>query len=97
MTDFDRKKIEDAKKNDQWDAVNPLAVITEEQMAQLSVILESYEPTYTNFQAMSLSVKKTYTRAFLDAKPLLKSKTICLLTSIGILLIIISSATKNRS
>ncbi len=97
MTDFDRKKIEDAKKNDQWDAVNPLAVITEEQMAQLSVILESYEPTYTNFQAMPLSVKKTYTRAFLDAKPLLKSKTICLLTSIGILLIIISSATKNRS
>ena len=97
MTDFDRKKIEDAKKNDQWDAVNPLAVITEEQMAQLSVILESYEPTYTNFQAMSLSVKKTYTRAFLDAKPLLKSKTICLLTSIGILLIIISSATKNRN
>ncbi len=97
MTDFGRKKIEDAKKNGQWDAVNPLAVITEEQMAQLSVILESYEPTYTNFQAMSLSVKKTYTRAFLDAKPLLKSKTICLLTSIGILLIIISSATKNRS
>ncbi len=97
MTDFGRKKIEDAKKNGQWDAVNPLAVITEEQMAQLSVILESYEPTYTNFQAMSLSVKKTYTRAFLDAKPLLKSKTICLLTSIGILLIIISSATKNRN
>ena len=68
MTDFGRKKIEDAKKNGQWDAVNPLAVITEEQIARLSAILESYEPAYTNFQAMSLSVKKTYTRAFLDAK-----------------------------
>ena len=65
MTDFGRKKIADAKKNGQWDAVNPLAVITEEQIAQLSAILESYEPAYTNFQAMSLSVKKTYTRAFL--------------------------------
>ena len=68
MTDHGRKKIEDAKKNGQWDAVNPLAVITEEQIARLSAILESYEPAYTNFQAMSLSVKKTYTRAFLDAK-----------------------------
>lgn len=68
MTDFGRKKIEDAKKNGQWDAVNPLAVITEEQIAQLSLLLESYEPAFTNFQAMSLSVKKTYTRAYLDAK-----------------------------
>ncbi len=68
MTDYGRKKIADAKKNGQWDAVNPLAVITEEQIARLSAILESYEPAYTNFQAMSLSVKKTYTRAFFDAK-----------------------------
>ncbi len=68
MTDYGRKKIADAKKNGQWDAVNPLAVITEEQIAQLSAILESYEPAYTNFQAMSLSVKKIYTRAFFDAK-----------------------------
>ena len=68
MTDFGRMKIEEAKKNGQWDAVNPLAVITEEQIARLSAILESYEPAYTNFQAMPLSVKKTYTRAFLDAK-----------------------------
>ena len=68
MTDFGRKKIEDAKKNGQWDAVNPLEVITEEQIAQLSAMLESYEPAYTNFQSMSLSVKKTYTRAYWDAK-----------------------------
>ena len=68
MTDFGRKKIEEAKKNGQWDAQNPLAVITEEQIACLSALLEGYEPAYTNFQAMSPSVKKTYTRAYLDAK-----------------------------
>ncbi len=68
MTDFGRKKIDEAKKNGQWDATNPLATITEEQIACLSAILEKYEPAYTNFQAMSPSVKKTYTRAYLDAK-----------------------------
>ena len=68
MTDFGRKKIDEAKKNGQWDAQNPLAIITEEQIACLSALLEGYEPAYTNFQSMSPSVKKTYTRAYLDAK-----------------------------
>ncbi len=68
MTDFGRKKIDEAKKNGQWYVSNPLAAITEEQIAHLSALLEGYEPAYTNFQAMSLSVKKTYTRAYLDAK-----------------------------
>ena len=67
MTDFGRKKIEEAKKNGQWDAPKPMAV-TEEQIARLSVLLEGHEPACTNFQAMTLSVKKTYTRAYLDAK-----------------------------
>ena len=52
----------------QWEASAPLAIITQEQIACLSALLEGYEPAYTNFQAMSLSVKKTYTRAYLDAK-----------------------------
>lgn len=68
MTDFGRQKIDEARKNGQWDASNPLAIITEEQIADLSALLERYEPAYTNFQAMSPSVKKTYTRAYLDAK-----------------------------
>ncbi|MCR1984955.1 YdeI/OmpD-associated family protein [Blautia coccoides] len=68
MTDFGRKKIDEAKKNGQWDTSNPLAVITEEQIECLSKLLEGHEPAYTNFQAMSPSVKKTYTRAYLDAK-----------------------------
>ena len=42
--------------------------MTEEQIAQLSALLKEYEPTSTNFEAMSPSVKKTYTRAYLDAK-----------------------------
>ena len=67
MTDFGRKKIEEAKENGQWNAPKPAAV-TDEQILQLSALLEGYEPAFTNFQAMSLSVKKTYTRAYLDAK-----------------------------
>lgn len=31
-------------------------------------LLKGHEPAYTNFEAMSLSVKKTYTQAYLDAK-----------------------------
>ncbi|MDE5716544.1 MAG: YdeI/OmpD-associated family protein, partial [Lachnospiraceae bacterium] len=67
MTDFGRKKIEEARQNGQWDAAKPTAV-TEEQIACLSELLKEYEPAYTNFQAMSPSIKKTYTRAYLDAK-----------------------------
>lgn len=67
MTDFGREKIEEAKKNGQWYAPDPMAV-TEEQIAHLSALLKDYEPASTNFQAMPLSVKKTYTRAYFDAK-----------------------------
>lgn len=67
MTDYGRKKIEEAQKNGQWNASKPPA-ITEEQIAFLSDLLKEYEPAYTNFLAMSPSVKKTYTRAYFDAK-----------------------------
>lgn len=67
MTDYGRTKIEEAKKNGQWDAPRP-AEITDEQIAFLSGLLKGCEPAYANFQAMSPSVKKTYTRAYLDAK-----------------------------
>ncbi|MCI8364191.1 MAG: hypothetical protein HFG34_04490 [Eubacterium sp.] len=67
MTDFGRKKIEEAKKNGQWYAPKSTE-ITEEKIAFLSALLEAYEPAFTNFQAMTLSVKKTYTRAYFDAK-----------------------------
>ncbi|MDE6550151.1 MAG: YdeI/OmpD-associated family protein [Clostridia bacterium] len=67
MTDYGRRKIDEAKRNGQWDAPKP-AAITEEDIAVLSKVLQEFEPAYTNFSAMSLSVKKTYTRAYLDAK-----------------------------
>lgn len=67
MTDFGRAKIEEAKKNGGWYAPSP-AAITEEQIVSLSELLEGYEPAYKNFQNMPLSVKKTYTRAYFDAK-----------------------------
>ncbi len=67
MTDFGRQKIEEAKNNGQWHASKSIEVTTE-QIACLSSLLEGHEPACTNFKAMSLSVKKTYTRAYLDAK-----------------------------
>ncbi len=67
MTDLGRAKVDEAKQNGQWYAPAP-AAITEEQIAQLSALLEAYEPAFTNFQAMPLSVRKTYTRAYFDAK-----------------------------
>lgn len=67
MTEFGRKKIEEAKQNGQWDAPKAMAV-TEEQIAMLLSLLQGHEPACTNFQAMSPSVKKTYTRAYFDAK-----------------------------
>lgn len=67
MTDFGRAKIAEAKENGQWDAPPPAAV-TDEQIACVSALLEGREPAYTNFQAMPLSAKKTYARAYFDAK-----------------------------
>lgn len=67
MTAYGREKIEQAKTNGQWDAPKTPPV-TEEQIACVAVLLQAYEPAYTNFQSMSLSVRKTYTRAYFDAK-----------------------------
>ena len=63
----DPQKIEEAQKNGQWHTPAP-AAITEAQIAELSALLEGFEPACTNFKAMSLSVKKTYTKAYFDAK-----------------------------
>lgn len=67
MTERGRSKIAEARNNGQWDAPKS-PVITEEQIAALSAMLNGHEPAYTNFLAMSPSVKKTYTRAYFDAK-----------------------------
>jgi len=67
MTDFGRAKIREAQQNGQWDAPQTLAV-EDGQIAVLSEILREHELASINFDAMSPSVKKTYTRAYLDAK-----------------------------
>ena len=67
MTDYGREKIKEAKNNGQWDAAKPPA-ITEEQITFLCDLLKKHEPACTNFQAMSPSIKKTYARAYFDAK-----------------------------
>ena len=68
MTDRGRERIEEAKKNGQWDSPDAIRATTDEQISALADMLKTYEPAYTNFQAMAMSVKKTYTRAYFDAK-----------------------------
>lgn len=67
MTDYGRNKIAEAKKNGQWEVAKAPGV-TEEQIEEIAELLKGHEPAYTNFLAMSPSVKKTYTRAYQDAK-----------------------------
>lgn len=67
MTDFGRGKIAEAKQNGQWDAPKT-PTITEEQMEAVAELLKGYAPAHANFQAMAPSARKTYTRAYLDAK-----------------------------
>lgn len=67
MTGQGRSKIAEARKNGRWDAAKPPAV-TEEQISALSGLLMGYERAHTNFLAMPPSVKKTYTRAYFDAR-----------------------------
>ena len=67
MTEYDRKKIEEAKNNGQWDASKTME-ITEKHISELSIILKEYKIAYTNFQSMPPSVKKTYAKAYFDAR-----------------------------
>lgn len=68
MTDFGRAKIDEARKNGQWDAATKPSAITDDQIEMISVLLQDHELAYANFLNMSPSVQKTYTRAYLDAK-----------------------------
>lgn len=67
MTEHGRTKIKEAKENGQWYAPKAQPV-TDEQILTLSELLRGHEPAHTNFQAMPPSVKKTYARAYFDAK-----------------------------
>lgn len=67
MTDFGREKITIAKQDGSWNTPD-LMKLTDEQIEVLSNLLKDYEPAYTNYQNMPPSVRKTYTRAYYDAK-----------------------------
>lgn len=67
MTEQGRRKMEEAKKNGRWDTPAPTE-ITERHIASLAALLKGHEPASMNFQAMPLSVRRTYTRAYLAAK-----------------------------
>lgn len=45
-----------------------MVTVSEDQVAQLLALLEGREPACANFQALPPSVKKTYARAYFDAK-----------------------------
>ena len=68
MTDIGREKIEEAKKNGQWDSAAGPSPVTEEQIEAVARLLRENEQAHKNFLNMPPSVKKTYTRAYLDAK-----------------------------
>lgn len=68
MTDFGRAKIEEARQNGQWDKAGKPSAVSDEQIEMTAQLLKGSQQAYENFLNMSLSVKKTYTRAYLDAK-----------------------------
>lgn len=67
MTDFGREKIAETKKNGMWDAQD-LMKLTDEQIEALTDLLKEYGSAYANYQNMPPSVRKTYARAYYDAK-----------------------------
>ena len=67
MTDHGRAKIKDARENGQWESPKPLD-ITEDHIGAVTELLRAHEQAYKNYLAMSSSVKKTYARAYFDAK-----------------------------
>lgn len=68
MTDFGREKVEEAKKNGEWDHARTMPAADPAQIALLLEVIGDHEPARTNFLRMSPSVQWTYTRFFLDAK-----------------------------
>jgi len=67
MTQQGLEAIESARKNGLWDNAKRI-LINDEQIQMLKEIIQPYEPAYSNLQAMSHSVQRTYTGFFLDAK-----------------------------
>jgi len=67
MTDSGMDAIEHAKKNGNWEIAES-APVTEDQITILIDAINGVQPALSNFLKMPLSVRKTYTTAYLDAK-----------------------------
>lgn len=67
MTQQGLKAIEHARKNGSWDNAKRI-LINDEQIQMFKEIIQPHEPAFTNLQAMSPSVQRTYTGFYLDAK-----------------------------
>lgn len=81
MTEHGRAAVDEAKRRGTWDAPSRQPV-TDEDISTFSDALKGTEPAYSNFIAMSPSVKRTYAggyRAVISAE----AKARCLARSIG--------------
>jgi uncharacterized protein YdeI (YjbR/CyaY-like superfamily) len=67
MTEYGLRAVAAAKKDGRWDKPKP-EPIKEEQIEILINALSGAEPALSNFLNMPMSVKKTYTALYLDAK-----------------------------
>ena len=67
MTAYGQAKIDEAKQSGMWDAVET-EQMSETHIFGLMELIKEVEPAYTNFMAMSFSVKKTYAGLYFDAK-----------------------------
>lgn len=67
MQDAGKIKIIEAKQSGQW-AINNTVEVLDSDLNKLLDVLKGIEPAYTNFLAISSSVKKTYTKAFMNPK-----------------------------
>ena len=67
MTEFGRARIEEAKRNGSWDVSRP-DPITEEQLDLFTMKIKDFEPAYSNFLAMSRSIRRAYAGLYLDTK-----------------------------
>jgi uncharacterized protein YdeI (YjbR/CyaY-like superfamily) len=67
VTEYGIKAIDEARKSGTWDAPKREPVL-DNQIEILTNALKGHEPALSNFLKMPPSVRKTYTRFYLDAK-----------------------------
>lgn len=67
MTNYGRAKIEEAKRNNCFQA-KKRPEINDSHIKEFSSEIKDIEPAYSNFLAMSPSVQRTYTGLYLEAK-----------------------------